>query len=208
MSQGGTAGLPWPMKSHEHWSVRERDELGSQTAAGIHFPVSTRELLDALPAATYATDAAGRVTYYNPAAVELSGRTPELGSDRWCVSWRLYRPDGTLLTHAEYPMAISLREGRPIRGEELIVERPDGTRIACMPYPTPLRRADGTVIGGINLLVDISDRKRAEEDLRDSEQRFIQFMHNLPGLAWIKDRQGRYVYANEAAEQAFGTGLS
>src|SRR4030095_8143031 len=128
MSQGGTAGLPWPMKSHEHWSVRERDELGSQTAAGIHFPVSTRELLDAMPAAIYATDAAGRVTYYNPAAVELSRRPPELGTDRGCLSWRLYWPDGTSMAHADCPMAVVLREGRPIRGQELIVERPDGTR--------------------------------------------------------------------------------
>ena len=150
---------------------------------------------------------AGRLTYFNSAAVELAGRTPELGSDLWCVSWRLYGPDGTAMTHAECPMAVSLREGRPVRGVELIVERPDGTRVVCMPYPTPLRRPDGTIVGGINVLVDISDRKRAEEDLRDIDQRFTQFMHNLPGLAWIKDRHGRYVYANEAAERAFAIPL-
>jgi PAS domain S-box-containing protein len=197
------------MKSHEYWSVFGREQPAAHAPPDLEpFPgESVRALLDALPAAIYATDVEGRLTYFNSAAAELSGRTPELGTDRWCVSWRLYRADGTLLTHAECPMAVSLREGRPIRGEELLVERPDGTRIACMPYPTPLRRADGTIIGGINLLVDISDRKRAEEDLRDSEERFIQFMHNLPGLAWIKDRQGRYVYANEAAERAFATGL-
>ncbi len=162
-----------------------------------------REVLDALPAAIYTTDAAGRLTYFNPAAVELSGRTPELGTDRWCVTWRLYRPDGTPLAHADCPMAVSLREGRAVRGEEVMVERPDGTRTACMPYPTPLRDPDGRVVGGLNLLVDVSDRKRAEEDLQNSELRFAQFMHNLPGLAWIKDRQGRYVYANHAAEKAF-----
>jgi PAS domain S-box-containing protein len=147
------------------------------------------------------------VTYFNPAAVELSGRTPELGTDRWCVSWRLYWPDGTPIAHADCPLAVALREGRPIRGQELIVERPDGTRIACMPYPTPLRGADGTVIGGINLLVDISDRMRAESDLHDSEQRFVQFMQNLPGLAWVKDEQGHYMYANGAAERAFDVPL-
>ena len=53
-----------------------------------------RELLDALPAAIYTTDAAGRITYYNAAAVQLAGRTPKIGSDEWCVTWRLYRPDG------------------------------------------------------------------------------------------------------------------
>ena len=40
-----------------------------------------RELIDALPAAIYTTDAEGRLTHFNPAAVEFSGRTPELGTD-------------------------------------------------------------------------------------------------------------------------------
>src|SRR5260370_26823118 len=65
-----------------------------------------RELLEALPAAVYTTDAAGRVTFYNQAAVELAGRTPEIGSDAWWVNWRLYRPDGTPLPHDESPIAI------------------------------------------------------------------------------------------------------
>jgi PAS domain S-box-containing protein len=38
-----------------------------------------------------------------------------------------------------------------------------------------------------------------------AEQRFAQFMRHLPGLAWIKDGAGRYVYANDAAVKAFGT---
>jgi PAS domain S-box-containing protein len=48
-------------------------------------------------------------------------------------------------------------------------------------------------------------RKRAEDALRQSEERFTQFMQHLPGLAWIKDVQGHYVYANYAAQRAFNT---
>lgn len=44
-----------------------------------------------------------------------------------------------------------------------------------------------------------------EQALQQSEQRFAQFMHNLPGLAWIKDSDGRYVFANHEAERAFRT---
>ena len=46
--------------------------------------------------------------------------------------------------------------------------------------------------------------EESDRTLRESEQRFARFMQNLPGLAWIKDQAGRYVFANESAERAFG----
>ncbi|QKK33381.1 PAS domain-containing protein (plasmid) [Rhizobium indicum] len=125
-----------------------------------------RDVLDALPAAIYTTDAEGRITFFNEAAVAFSGRRPEIGSDQWCVTWRLYEPDGTPLPHDQCPMAVSLREGRPIRGVQAIAERPDGTRVPFMPYPTPLLDAEGNVIGGINMLVDLSALEEAKEAQR------------------------------------------
>jgi PAS domain S-box-containing protein len=50
---------------------------------------------------------------------------------------------------------------------------------------------------------DLIERLRSDEALRESEQRFARFMEQLPGLAWIKDLQGRYVYANDAAVKTF-----
>jgi PAS domain S-box-containing protein len=120
-----------------------------------------RDLLESLPAAVYTTDAAGRITFYNKAAVEMAGRTPEPG-DEWCVTWRLYWPDGTPLPHDQCPMAIALKENRPVRGVEAVAERPDGSRVPFIPYPTPIRDAEGKVIGAINMLVDITERKQAE----------------------------------------------
>jgi PAS domain S-box-containing protein len=131
----------------------------------------SRELLDALPAAIYTTDPAGRITYYNQAAVELAGRTPIPGSDEWCVSWRLYAPDGTPMPHSECPMAEALKQCQPVRGREILVERPDGKRAPVVPYPTPLHDSEGALIGAVNMLVDISERKHAEEALRASEAR-------------------------------------
>jgi PAS domain S-box-containing protein len=125
-----------------------------------------RELIEALPAAVYTTDAAGWITFYNKAAVEFAGCRPELGSDRWCVSWRLFRSDGTPLPHDESPMAIALKEDRPVRGTESIAERPDGTRVTFIPYPTPLHDSSGALIGAVNMLVDITERKKAEEALQ------------------------------------------
>jgi PAS domain S-box-containing protein len=121
-----------------------------------------RQLLDALPAAIYTTDAKGVLTYYNRAAVDLAGREPELGKDEWCVTWKLYTPDGKFLPHDQCPMATALRENRPVRGLEAQAERPDGTRWPFLPFPTPLRDLSGKLVGAVNMLVDISDRKDAE----------------------------------------------
>lgn len=122
-----------------------------------------RDLIEALPAAIYTTDAEGRITMFNDAAVKFSGRVPQLGTDSWCVSWKLFRPDGTPLPHDQCPMAMALKEGRPIRGCEAIAERPDGTRVNFLPYPTPLWDTTGKLAGAVNMLVDITERTRAGE---------------------------------------------
>lgn len=122
-----------------------------------------QRVLDALPAAVYTTDAKGRVTYYNQAAVDLAGRRPEISVDEWCVTWRLYTKEGNPLPHDQCPMAIALKENRPVRGIEAWAERPDGKRIPFIPYPTPLYDESGRMTGAINMLVDISDRKQAED---------------------------------------------
>lgn len=129
-----------------------------------------RSMIDALPAAIYTTDAEGRLTHFNPAAVKLSGRVPELATDRWCISLRLYWPDGTPMAHDQCPMATALKEDRRIRGAEAIAERPDGTRVWFAAYPTPLHDRNGNLIGGINMLVDITEPKHTELLLREQSR--------------------------------------
>jgi PAS domain S-box-containing protein len=145
-----------------------------------------RELLEMLPAAIYTTDAEGRITFYNKAAVDLAGRAPTLGSDQWCVTWKLYWPDGTPLPHDECPMAIALKENRAIRGAEAVAERPDGTRVPFIPFPTPIRDANGNLIGAVNMLVDVSERKQSEANqkvlLDELNHRVKNNMQMLSGL--------------------------
>lgn len=124
-----------------------------------------RDLLEALPAAIYTTDVEGHITFFNHAAVELWGCRPQLGTSQWCGSWRLYWPDGRAMRHDQCPMAMALKESRPIRGYEAIAERPDGTRVSFLPYPTPLYDSQGRLAGAVNMLVDITARKQAETRL-------------------------------------------
>jgi PAS domain S-box-containing protein len=156
------------------------------------------EIIEAIPAAVYTTDADGRITFFNRAAVEFSGRVPELGTDSWCVTWKLYNTDGTPLPHDQCPMAVSLKEKRSVFGCEAVAERPDGERRTFTPYPTPLFDEQGRLTGAVNMLVDITDRKHGEDVLRDSEERFRAIVETTPECVKLVAPDGTLLLMNEA----------
>lgn len=117
--------------------------------------------LDDLPAPIYVTDADGWVTYFNRACVDFTGRIPVPGQDRWCVTWRLYTESGAFLPHQDCPMAIALREQRPVRNVIAVAERPDGSRVMFLPYPSPITDDEGVLIGAVNVIVAVTDRRQA-----------------------------------------------
>jgi PAS domain-containing protein len=117
--------------------------------------------LDAIAAPVYVTDRDGWVTYFNGPCLDFAGRQPIAGEDRWCVTWRLYTENGAELPHAECPMAVAIREGRPVRGAVAIAERPDGTKVLFVPFPTPIIDEGGNLLGAVNMLIDITDHRQA-----------------------------------------------
>jgi PAS domain S-box-containing protein len=128
------------------------------------------EIIQKLYAAVYSTDANGLITYYNKAAAELWGREPEIGKDLWCGSWKIFDTSGEALPLDSCPMAVALREGREVKGVEIIVERPDGSRRNVAPFPRPIFGETGILTGAVNMLVDITDLREAEAELRKKEE--------------------------------------
>lgn len=148
----------------------ERVVEAAVQAATSSSPESLGGILDEIPAAIYLTDPEGTITHYNRACVELAGRTPAVGRDKWCVSWKIYTPEGDFLPHDQCPMAEALRERKPIRNVEAVAERPDGTRVNFLPFPTPLFDDAGNLIGAVNLLVDVTEERKPDY-LREQAQR-------------------------------------
>ncbi len=88
---------------------------------------------------------------------------------------------------------------------ELCLRRRDASQCWAL---VNVRRLDAAEEHGettlVTTVIDITDRKQWEETLRQSEARFTAFMRHLPGIAFLKDLTGRYVYYNEAAWHQFG----
>jgi PAS domain S-box-containing protein len=111
--------------------------------------------------------------------------------------------DGAPVAAEQLPMQRAAALGIEVREEILDVVLVDGKRVTQLVNAAPVRDESGAVTGAVGIGADITTLRAAEEALRASEQRFARFMQHLPGLAWIKDLEGRYVYVNDAAEAAF-----
>ncbi|MDM9382109.1 PAS domain S-box protein [Chlorogloeopsis sp. ULAP01] len=86
--------------------------------------------------------------------------------------------------------------------------RKDGSRFPVLLSITALRDTHNNITGFLGIGSDITDRKRAEEALRESEQRFHAFMNNSPTVSFMKDAHGRYVYVNQTFEHIFQVKLA
>lgn len=135
------------------------EALLSGALAAVDDEAAFRAELDKIPVPAYTADRDGQITYWNRACVDFAGREPQLGQDKWCVTWRLFTLDGELLPPEEYPLAKAIKERRSIRIDVAVAMRPNGSRVAFRPYPTPVFDKDGQLKGAVNMLIDISEEQ-------------------------------------------------
>jgi PAS domain S-box-containing protein len=84
------------------------------------------------------------------------------------------------------------------------LRRKDGTVIHTLITSVALCDAEKNVIGFQGTIRDITDRKRMEEDLRDSKDHLHTLVQTIPDLIWLKDKDGVYLSCNTMFERFFG----
>jgi PAS domain S-box-containing protein len=161
-------------------------------------------LLESSAEGIYGIDDQGRCTFLNPAASRMLGYSPEeaLGRNMHQLIHHT-RADGSAYPEGECPIYQAFHEGRPVRVDEDVLWRKDGTRFPAEYSSSPIY-SGGAVRGAVVTLQDITERKRAEERLRQSEERYRILAETAPDAIVTMDEDSVIVYANPATEQVFG----
>lgn len=166
-------------------------------------------LMSYIPAGVIVADAPeANIRMVSQYGCHLAGRNREElegTSVRHPEAWQLYRADGTTpFAPNETPLARAIRQGDRSFDEDLVVKQPDGNTVFISANAGPIRDEQGNITGGIAVWRDVTDRKRAADQLRQSEENYRQLVQAAGCIILRMDREGRVTFFNEYAQEFFG----
>jgi len=148
-------------------------------------------------------DSQGNHTFINTAAAKILGYEAEelLGRPSHTM-WHHTKPDGSPFPEEECRIHATYREGAVYRNSTEVFWRKDGTCFPVEYASTPIYEK-GKLIGAVVTFMDITERKQAEEALRESERRFMDVLYSAPDAVLLIDGE-KFVDCNEATARMLG----
>jgi PAS domain S-box-containing protein len=168
-------------------SLRESEEL-------------YRTLVNLSPDAISVVDVNGLLTFGSPKALQMFGYSPDdeiLG--RSILLWIAPEEHEKVSTN----IRRLLTEGTPTATEHTLIKK-DGTRFIGEINAAVIHSPDGSPMRMIAITRDVTERKRVEEALRESEQRLSQIIDFLPDATFAIDLNGKVIAWNRAIEEMTG----
>ena len=161
-------------------------------------------ILEQLPVGVGVTNTRGRVILSNRVLRSLAPEfLPSIDASN-VHRWLTRDAEGHAVSPDQWPGQRALRGETVAPGLEFLLTTDDGRSRWMLESAAPLRREGGAITGAIVIVEDITERKKAETALRDSEERFRLMADNLPLIVWLHDDVGRQTFVNQTFCDYFG----
>jgi PAS domain S-box-containing protein len=149
-------------------------------------------------------DLRGRHTFVNPSAARMFGYEVEelIGKSSHQI-WHHSRSDGSPYPEEECPIYAAYKDGAVYRVRDEVFWRKDGASFPVGYTSTPILK-DGKMVGAVVTFRDITERKRAEDALRESERRYRILFESAGDAIFIHDLKGRFLEMNQRTCDCLG----
>ncbi len=162
-----------------------------------------RLLFNTFPLGITVSDPSGNIVESNSRAAELLGIAKDEHEARRIdgEQWQIIRPDGTPMPAAEWASVRALQENRLVENTEMGIIKPGGETTWINVTAAPLHLENYGVVITYN---DITEKKEAEETLKNREYLLNKIFDVLPIGLWFADKNGKLLRGNPAGVRIWG----